>query len=127
MAKDKIIISGGVDEYIASCPVEAQPNLQKIRSAVKEIAPDAVETTSYFGIAGYAYEGHDYNGMFVWFSYKGSDVRLHLRPPVIDDHKAQLKGISTTKSIVSFPNDTALPLKLIKELVEASLKVMRGF
>lgn len=125
MPKDKVIESGGVDEYIAASPENVQAKLKQIQSVIREIAPEAIETVSYFGIPGYAYEGYDYNGMFVWFSHKGSDVRVHLRPPVIDDHKAELKGLSTTKGIVSFPYDKELPLELIKELIVASLKVMK--
>jgi hypothetical protein len=30
--------------------------------------------------------------MFAWFSFKKPDVRLHLRPPVIEEHKRELGG-----------------------------------
>lgn len=120
----KAIVPGGVDEYIASCPAEVQANLKHVRSVIREVAPDAVETVSYFQFPGYSYEGYDYNGMFVWFSYKKPYIRLHLRPPVIQDHKEELKGCPTTKGIVSFPEQTEIPAALIKELVTASLQVM---
>ena len=125
MPSDKKIVAGGVDEYISSVPVEAQDALRQIRSIIREVAPDAIETTSYFGIAGYSYEGYDYNGMFVWFSHKGSTVRLHVRPPVIDDHKQQVAKYDTTKSVVSFPLDESLPVELIKKLTQASLDEMK--
>jgi uncharacterized protein YdhG (YjbR/CyaY superfamily) len=75
---------------------------------------------------GYSYPGYDYNGMFVWFSFRKSEVRLHLRPPVIDDHKKALSGYKTSKAIVSFPMDEDIPIALVRKLVRASLKVMRG-
>ena len=125
MAKDKTIQPGGVDEYIDSCASDAQPSLKQIRSLILELAPGSIETVSYFQIPGYAYEGYDYNGMFVWFSYKSPYLRLHVRPPVIDNHKQELSEYITTKSIVNFPIDTKLPTKLIKELVQASIQVMK--
>jgi uncharacterized protein YdhG (YjbR/CyaY superfamily) len=120
------IIPGGVDEYIAACPKEVQANLEKVRAAIQEVAPGSLETTSYFQFPGYSYPGYNYNGMFVWFSFKAPFIRLHVRPPVIDDHKKQLANFQKTKSIVSFPSDQKLPAELIKDLVKASLDVMKS-
>lgn len=128
MAKKKSdsIEPGGVDEYIAECPEEVQGKLREIRAAIREVAPGSIETVSYFNIPGYAYEGYDYNGMFAWFSYKKPDLRLHLRPPVIQDHPKELAGYATTKAIVSFPGNKEIPVALVKKLVKASLEVMKG-
>jgi uncharacterized protein YdhG (YjbR/CyaY superfamily) len=117
---------GGVDEYIAKCPKEAQVQLRRIRAAIREVAPGSTETVSYFEWPGYSYEGYDYNGMFVWFSFREPHVRLHLRPPVVQDHKRELAGYKTTRAIVSFPVDGEVPLALVKKLVKASLKAMRN-
>lgn len=114
-----------VDEYISRCPTEAQPKLRKIRAYILKAAPDATERTDYFGMPGYSYMGYDYDGMFVWFSYKKPFLRIHVRPPVIQQHQKELSGYKTTKSIVSFPADNELPQALIIELVEASIKVMK--
>lgn len=126
MTKSKQIKPGGVTEYIENSPIEAQDSLRKIRSAINEVAPGATETVSYFQIPGYSYEGYAYNGMFVWFSYKNPFVRLHVIPPVIDEHMKQLAKYTTTKSVVSFPIDKDLPITLIQELVKASIKVMKN-
>lgn len=114
-----------VDEYIANCPEEVQGKLRKIRSAIRTAAPGAAERTDYFQMPGYSYEGYDYDGMFIWFSYKRPYVRLHLRPPVIEDHKADLSGCVTTKAIVSFPENKGMSMSLMKKLTKASLKVMK--
>ena len=124
--KSESIEPGGVDEYIAGCPEEGQDKLVRVRAAIREVAPGSTETVSYFEMPGYSYEGYDYNGMFVWFSFRNPDVRLHLRPPVIEHHKRELAGYRTTKAIVSFPVDKDLPIPLVKKLVEASLKAMKG-
>jgi uncharacterized protein YdhG (YjbR/CyaY superfamily) len=114
-----------VDGYIVSCPKEAQDNLAKMRAAIQTAAPGATERTDYFQMPGYSYPGFDYDGMFAWFSFKKPYVRLHVRPPVIQQHGKELAGYLTTKAIVSFPIDTRIPVTLIKKLVKASLKIMR--
>lgn len=115
-----------VDEYIAQSPPEIRETLNRIRAAIKEVAPDSFETTSYFKMPGYFYKGYDYNGMFAWFSYKRPYVRLHVRPPVIQNHMAELADYDTTKAIVSFPEEGEVPLDLIKSLVRASMRAMKA-
>jgi uncharacterized protein YdhG (YjbR/CyaY superfamily) len=120
--KSKLI---DVDEYIASCPKETQHELAKLRAAIQSAAPGATERGDYFEMPGYSYPGFDYDGMFVWFSFKKPYIRLHVRPPVIEAHAAQLAGYATTKAIVSFPVGSSIPKTLVKNLVKASVKVMR--
>lgn len=126
MTKLRLIKQGGVAEYIDNSPADVQPILRKMRSVIYDAAPDAIETVSYFQIPGFSYTGYDYNGMFAWFSYKDPFVRLHVIPPVIANYAKQLERYTTTKSVVSFPIESELPITLIKELVKASIKVMRN-
>jgi uncharacterized protein YdhG (YjbR/CyaY superfamily) len=123
--KSDPLVPGGVDEYIASCPVEAQSQLNEVRAAIRAVAPDSIETVSYFQIPGYSYPGYDYNGMFAWFSYKQPSIRLHVRPPVLQSHEADLKSYKTTKSIVSFPLSKEIPMDLVTSLVLASVEEMK--
>jgi uncharacterized protein YdhG (YjbR/CyaY superfamily) len=117
--------NSGVDEYIARCPKEAQGDLAKIRAAIRAAAPGATERTDYFQWPGYSYPGFDYDGMFVWFSFKKPHMRLHVRPPVIQEHRKELAGYATTKAIVSFPMGKPVSTTLVKKLVKASVKVMK--
>jgi uncharacterized protein YdhG (YjbR/CyaY superfamily) len=121
----KMLNPNDVDAYIASAPEEAHSKLREIRAVIREVAPDATERTDYFQIPGYSYEGYDYDGMFVWFSFKKSYVCLHVRPPVIQVHEKELAGYATTKAIVSFPVNRKMPMVLIKKLVKASLRAMK--
>jgi len=120
----KTIVAGGVAEYILEYPTEIQDKLNTIRAAIRKVAPDAVETVSYFGIPGYSYAGYDYNGMFVWFSYKTPFVRLHVRPPVAENHTKELEGCKITAGIIGFPEKSDLSAALIMKLVKASLDQM---
>lgn len=122
MSKGKTI---DVDEYISKCPNEAQGELAKIRAAILGAAPGAAERGDYFEMPGYSYPGFDYDGMFAWFSFKKPHIRLHVRPPVIEDHANELAAYPTTKAIVSFPLGKPIPTALVKKLVKASVKVMK--
>jgi uncharacterized protein YdhG (YjbR/CyaY superfamily) len=117
--------SSGVDEYIARCPKEAQGHLAKIRAGIRAAAPGATERTDYFRWPGYSYPGFDYDGMFVWFSFKKPHIRLHVRPPVIQEHSKELAGYTTTKAIVNLTVGKPVPITLVKKLVKASVRVMK--
>ena len=124
MAKRK---SGGVDEYIARCPKEAQGDLAKVRAAIRAAAPGATERTDYFQMPGYSHPGLAYyDGMFTWFSFKKPHVRLHVPPSVIQKHRKELAGYATTQAIVTFPKGKPVPTTLVKKLVRASLKAMKA-
>ncbi len=116
---------GGVDEYIKKCPKDIQPRLQDVRSAIRQAAPGATETVSYFQMPGYLHEGYDYNGMFAWFSFKSPYVRLHVRPPVLEENIKHLGNYSTIKAVISFPVDKTIPKALVQKLVKASIKAMK--
>jgi uncharacterized protein YdhG (YjbR/CyaY superfamily) len=117
--------SKDVDQYIARCPKDVQGKLKEIRAAIREAAPDATETMSYFQMPGFFYPGYDYNGMFAWFGFQKSYIRLLLRPPTIQNHAKELEGYVRTKSSLHFPLDAKVPVPLVKRLVEASIKVMK--
>ena len=123
-SKSNVIEPGG-DEYIKKCPKDIQPGLQDIRSAIRLAAPGATETLSYFQMPGYSYEGYGYNGMFAWFSFKAPYVRLHVRPPVLEDNIKHVGDYATTKAIISFPANKAIPKALVQKLVKASIKAMK--
>jgi len=63
-----------VDAYIAAAPKETQPKLRKIRTAIREVAPDAAESISY-GMPFY-----NYKGRLVWFGLQKTHIGLYLRP-----------------------------------------------
>jgi uncharacterized protein YdhG (YjbR/CyaY superfamily) len=118
--------SKDLDAYIAKCPKNIQSKLKEIRAAVREAAPGAIETTSYFQMPGYFYPGYDYNGMFAWFGFQKSYLPLLLRPPTIQDHQKQLAGYATTKSAVHLPLNNEIPVPLIKKLVKTSVRIMKA-
>jgi len=128
MSGKKTIVQGGVDEYIAKCPKELQAKLKNIRAVIQKVAPDAIETVSYFQFPGYGYpdQGYDYGGMFAWFSYKKPYIRLHVRPPVVADYKREYKDSYVLNvGAVSIPEQENISTVLVEKMVKASLKVMK--
>jgi uncharacterized protein YdhG (YjbR/CyaY superfamily) len=110
---------------MAKCPKNVQGNLKEISAAIRKMAPDAKETTSYFEMPGYCYPGYDYNGMFAWFGLQGSHISLMLPPPTIQNFQTELGAYNTTKAAVHFPLEAKVPVTLVKKLVGASLKIVK--
>jgi len=105
-----------IDAYIAASPREAQAKLRQVRAAVKEVAPNAKESISY------KMPYYSYKGRLAWFGLHTTHIGLYLRPPVIEEHKGELKGYQTTKSAVHLDLDKEIPIALVKKLVRARLK-----
>ncbi len=105
-----------VDEYIATAPKEVQGKLKELRSAIRSTAPGAQEKISY----GMPYYG--YKGRLAYFAYAKHHIGLYAMPPIVDDHKNELKKYQTSKATSRFPLDEKLPLALIKKLIKTQVK-----
>ena len=105
-----------VNEYIANAPKEVQGRLTQVREAIKAVAPGAEEKISY----GMPYFG--YKGRLVYFAYAKKHIGLYIPPPIIEEHKNELREYVTAKSTVQFPLGKTLPIPLIKKLVKARVK-----
>ena len=105
-----------VDAYIQACPKEIRSKLQQIRSIIKKTAPAAQERISY----GMPY--YSYNGRLAYFAAFKNHISLFVPPPVIDEHKNELKEYATTKATLHFSFDKPLPAALIKKLVKSRMK-----
>lgn len=88
-----------------------------MRAAIRKAAPHATEGISY------KIPFYDYRGWLAWFSYRSTYIGLYLRPPVISQHRRELRSYFTTKSAVHFPLDQKLPLSLITKLVMARVRM----
>jgi uncharacterized protein YdhG (YjbR/CyaY superfamily) len=105
-----------VDAYIAAAPKGVQEKLREVRAAIIEVAPDAAESISY------RMPYYSYKGRLAWFGLQRAHIGLYLRPPVVEEHKNELRGYETTKSAVHLPLDRKIPVPLIKKLVRARMK-----
>ncbi|MDG6910188.1 MAG: DUF1801 domain-containing protein [Nitrososphaerota archaeon] len=104
-----------VDEYIAGAPPAARAQLRALRRAIREAAPEAEESISY-RIPYYAWKGR-----LVWFGAFSGHIGLFVRPPVLEEHRSELRGY-TMKSSLHFPLDKQVPTGLVKKLVRAAVR-----
>ncbi len=105
-----------VDGYIKTAPKEARAKLTELRGIIKTAAPKAEERISY----GMPYYG--YKGRLAYFALAKAHIGLYIPPPVIAEHKVELKGYVTSIATIRFPLDEKLPAALIKKLIKARLK-----
>ncbi len=100
-----------VDEYITEYPPEVQAIMNRLRSVIKETAPQAQERISY-GMPGF-YQ----NGMLVWFGGHKDFIGFYPTGEGIEAFKKFLDGYKTSKGAVQFPLDQPIPYELIKKIV----------
>ena len=101
------------DEYLSTFPENVKERLEKIRSVIKEVVPEAEETISYNMPA------FRFHGILVYFAgYKGHIGLYPGDSKTIIIFKDQLKGYETSKGTIRLPLDKALPLSLIKTIVQ---------
>jgi uncharacterized protein YdhG (YjbR/CyaY superfamily) len=101
-----------VDEYIAQFPEEIQLILDRIRSVIKESAPDAVEKISYKMPAYFS------NGRLIYFSVNKRHIGIY---PLTSGMEASIEGLSAykgTKSSIHFPLDKPMPYELLSKIVK---------
>lgn len=100
-----------VDEYIAGFEQEIQKYMHKIRSLIKESAPDAQEGISY-GMPSYKLNGRQ----LVYFAANKKHLGYYPAGVSTVDF-FQKQGYKVTKGSVHFPYGKPLPEDLIKESV----------
>lgn len=105
-----------VATYIQAAPATTRGKLRQLRNIIKTTAPQAEEKLSY----GMPYYG--YKGRLAYFAHTRAHIGLYVPPPVIAEHKAELKSYGTSLATVRFPLDKPLPIALIKKLIKARVK-----
>ena len=105
-----------VDAYIKAGPKEARTKLAAIRKIIKATAPKAEEKISY-GIPYYGYYGR-----LAYFRLAKKYIGLYIPPPIIEEHKKELRRYETSTGTIRFPLDEKLPAGLIKKLIKARMR-----
>jgi uncharacterized protein YdhG (YjbR/CyaY superfamily) len=101
-----------IDEYIAQCPADVQPILEKIRAVIKESAPGAVEKISY------QMPGFYQNGSLVWFGAHQHHIGFYPTGSGIEAFEKELSGYKKSKGAVQFPLDQPIPYDLLRRIVK---------
>lgn len=112
-----------VSSYILMAPKDAQAKLKQVRAAIRQAAPDALEGITYRMPYYYRKGNMSWQERSIaWFGLQSKHIGLYLPPPIVAEHKKELKGYTTTKAAVHLPLDKPIPTSLIKKLVRARLK-----
>lgn len=105
-----------IDEYISSFPKNIQKMLGDVRSVIRKVAPDSVETISY-GIPTFKL-----NGNLVHFAAFKNHIGFYPTPNGIEEFEKELSVYKQGKGSVQFPVDQPLPLDLISKIVKYRVK-----
>ena len=105
-----------IDDYIARYPADVQAILQKIRAAIKQAAPRAVEKISY------DLPAFDLNGSLVWFGAFKNHIGFYPRGSAIDAFQDELQPYRHDKATLQFPLDRPIPYALIRKIVKFRVK-----
>ena len=105
-----------IDDYIALFSPEVQAILQRIRSTIRQAAPEAQETISY------RMPALKLNGILVYFAAFKKHIGLY--PPVRGDAKLEkaISGYAGEKGNLKFPLNQPIPYDLIERIVKLRVR-----
>lgn len=105
-------IADSIDSYITQFPDDVQARLQKLRTTILNLAPGATEAMSY------QIPTFKLNGNLVHFAAFKKHIGFYPGAAGIAAFQDELAGYKSAKGSVQFPLDQALPLDLVKKIVE---------
>lgn len=109
-----------IDEYISGFPADVRERLEKLRSVIREAAPQAKETISY------QMPTFQLNGNLVHFAAFKNHIGFYPAPSGIERFKDQIAPYVNAKGSVQFPLDRELPFNLISEIVKFRVRENLG-
>ena len=111
-----------IDEYLAGVSAEKRAALEKLRKAVRSVAPKAEEYISY-GLAAFRLNGRP----LVAFGATAKHCAFYLMSSsTVAAHKDELKDYDTSKGTIRFQADDPLPVALVRKLVKARIAESGG-
>ncbi|MBN8703874.1 MAG: DUF1801 domain-containing protein [Bacteroidetes bacterium] len=105
-----------IDEYISTFPVSTQVHLNKIRTLIKRIVPEAIEKMSYAMPTFYL------EGNLVHFAAYKHHIGFYPAPSGIIQFQKEVSVYPFSKGAIQFPLDKPIPLKLIEKIVKFRAK-----
>lgn len=106
-----------IDDYIAGFPEEVQKILKKVRTTIRQTAPEAEETISY------QIPTFKLNGTYlIYFAGFKNHISLYPAPRGAEEFKKELSAYEGGKGTVQFPLDQPIPYDLIKRIVKFKIQ-----
>lgn len=110
------VVFKNIDEYIKSYPENIQIILQKVRTSIKEAAPNAIEKISW------QMPTFVLNGNLVHFAMHKNHVGFYPGESGISHFIDEISQYKFGKGSVQFPISNPMPYDLIKRIVEFRVK-----
>jgi uncharacterized protein YdhG (YjbR/CyaY superfamily) len=101
-----------VDAYIKAIPAKNRKAFEELHHLVIDNIP-AGESCMSYGMP--AVKLH---GIVVYYAYWEKHMAIYPMPSALKEFATELDGYVTSKSTIQFPHGTALPKKLIKDIVK---------
>lgn len=101
-----------VEEYITSFPQEIMVKLESLRTLIKKICPDAIESMSY-GMPAYKYQKKP----LIYFAGYEYHIGIYATPSANIAFAKELSWYKQGKWSIQFPLDQSLPLDLIEKII----------
>jgi uncharacterized protein YdhG (YjbR/CyaY superfamily) len=111
--KTKTTVARDVDDYLSRLPEDSRVALEKLRSTIKSVVPDAAEVISY-QVPTFKYQGR----MLVSYAAFAEHCSFFPGSGPIEAHRSKLKSYQTSKGTIRFPASKPLPAALVKKLVK---------
>ena len=106
-------IPGYFEDYISDFPDNVKILLKQIRETIKEIAPESIEGLSY-GMPSFKTNGKP----LVYFAGFKKHIGFYATPSGHSNFAEELSIYKQGKGSVQFPLDRAIPMDLIRRIVE---------
>jgi uncharacterized protein YdhG (YjbR/CyaY superfamily) len=106
-----------IDDYLVAIPKSQREVLERIRSTVKKLVPEATDTI------GYGMPVMKLNGKYlIGFSSFKDHMSIFPRANPVASTKTKLKAYKTSKGTIQFTTDNPLPDELLQEIIVECLK-----
>ena len=108
----------GVEDYLAALPDASRAAMEKLRTTIKSVAPDATETISY-RMPAFKHRGR----ILVYYAAFKDHYSLYpASNAVMDALGEELTPYVSGKGTIRFDADKPLPIALVKKIVQARLE-----
>jgi uncharacterized protein YdhG (YjbR/CyaY superfamily) len=108
--KDTKILT--VDAYIKAIPAKSRKAFEELHHLVIDNILGGESCMSY------GMPAVKLHGIVVYYAYWEKHMAIYPMPSALKQFAAELDGYVTSKSTIQFPHGTALPKKLIKDIVK---------
>jgi uncharacterized protein YdhG (YjbR/CyaY superfamily) len=120
--KDSVMPARTFDEALANATAAQKAALDRLRSQIAKLVPDAVEGVNY-GIAVFQVNGKSLVG---FAAAKTHCSFVMMTGHTVEQFRDDLTDFETSKSLIRFTPDTPLPAALVKKIVKARLAEVKG-